>query len=95
MTLTIDHPRFPEFLERLTGPEGINLRDEGATDDCSGPTDTSATVSILVAMGFGDDAIRSTLAYFAARGGFNDREILLDVGMTAGDHDAIRHIEEN
>jgi hypothetical protein len=94
MPMTIDHERFPEFLERLTGREGINLRPDGSSDDCAGPTDTSKTVAILRAMGLGDDEIAASLAYFAARGGFNDREILLDVGITAGDEQAMRALPE-
>jgi hypothetical protein len=97
MTMTIDNPRFPEFLERLTGPEGINLRDDGKavhSNDC-GPADTSRTQAILRDMGLNDDEVASSLAYFAARGGFNDQEILLDVGITAGDEEAIRDIEED
>lgn len=93
MTMTIDHPRFPEFLERLTGPEGINLRADGS-DDCAGPTDTSKTIAILRSMGLGEDAIASSLAYFAARRGFNDRDIVLEVGITAGDEEAIHAIPE-
>jgi hypothetical protein len=93
MTLTYDNPRFPEYLERLTGPEGIDLQEDG-TCSCAGPTDTSKSVAILRAMGLNDDAIASTLAYFAARGGFSDRDIVLHAGVTRGDQDALDYSDE-
>lgn len=88
MTLTYDDPRFPEFLDRLAGPEGINLQQDGS-HTCTDPADTSKSVAILRAMGYSDDQVASTLAYFAARGGLSDRDILLEAGVTAGDEAAL------
>lgn len=85
-TMTLDDERYGEFLERLSGPEGINLRDEnGIKWACAHGSDTTHTQEILLAMGLSDEEIASSLAYFAARGGFCDCEIVLHVGETAGD----------
>jgi hypothetical protein len=92
MTMTIDHPLYPEFLVRLAGPEGINLRGDG-TSDGIGSTDTSKTAAILRDLGFGEPGLMSSLAYFAARGGVNDREILLHVDMSADDEQTAREGE--
>lgn len=91
-TMTIDHPRYPEFLVRLAGPGGINLRGDGTCDDVA-PTDTSKTTAILRDMGFGDSGLRSSLAYFGGRGGANDREILMHVDMTADDELIVQEVE--
>lgn len=93
MTMTIDHERYAEFSDRLAGPEGIDLQRDGSHKDV-GPTDTSKTVAVLRAMGFGADEIASSLSYFSARGGFNDREILLGIGITAGDEEALAVSDE-
>jgi len=93
MTMTIDHPLYPEFLVRLAGPEGINLGADGICDDI-GPTDTSKTAAILLDMGFGEPGLVSSLAYFGGRGGVNDREILMHVDMTADDEQSVRETQE-
>ena len=90
--MTIDHPLYPEFLVRLAGPEGINLRTDGTCDGV-GPTDTSRTSAILSDMGFDDPLLASSLAYFGARGGVNDREILLHVDMSADDEQTAQNVE--
>jgi hypothetical protein len=94
MTMTIDHPLYPEFLVCLAGPAGINLHGDGSSDD-AGPTDTSKTEAILRDLGFDDAALESSLAYFGARGGRNDREILMHTDRTADDDDEIRHVDEH
>lgn len=83
MTMTLDHPRFAEFIERLSGPEACDFRHEPVTWCCKGGTDKTFTVTILRNMGFGEDAIRSSCAYFEARGGYCDCEIVLNVDRTA------------
>lgn len=87
MTMTLDNPRYQEFIEHLAGPDGINLRDEGGKVqwECAHGADKSNAERILRDMGYGDDEIRSSIAYFEARGGFCDCEIVLNVGHTAAD----------
>src|SRR4029450_4671934 len=92
MTMTIDHPRYPEFLVRLAGPGGINLRGDG-TCDAVGPTDTSKTAAILRDMGFAPPRPVASPAYFDGRGGVNDREILMHVDMSADDELIVREVE--
>jgi hypothetical protein len=87
MTMTIDHPRFQEFIDRLTGPEGCNFRDDAATWDCGGGSDKTKSTAILRDMGFGFDVILSSFAYFAARGAHCDCEIVLDLFPTAAEED--------
>ena len=85
--MTLDHPRFPEFLERLGGPEGCNFRDtptEGMKWDCA--HDKAHATAILRAMGLSFDEIRSSFAYFEARGGGCDCEIVFNVGDKEGGH---------
>jgi hypothetical protein len=94
MTMTIDHPLYPEFLVRLAGPEGVNLQGDGTSDD-TGPTDTSKTVAILRDMGFDDAVLASSLGYFGSRGGRNDREILLHADRTAADDEEALHVDEH
>lgn len=90
MTMTLDDPRYPEFLDRLAGPEGCNLRDNGGTD-CSHGTDTRHTQAILRDMGLNTAEIKSSLAYFSARGGFCDCEIVLNVNPTDIDNQEAQH----
>jgi hypothetical protein len=92
--MTIDHPQYPEFLVRLAGPEGINLQGDGTSDD-AGPTDTSKTEWILRDMGFDDAVLVSSLGYFGARGGFNDRAILMHSDRTAADEEEVRFVDEH
>lgn len=84
MTLTLAHPRYLEFLDLLSGPNGLDLQPDGSYD-CAHGTDKTHATNALRTMGFGDAEIASTLAYFEARGGFCDHEILLDVEPTAAD----------
>ncbi|WP_037411545.1 DUF2695 domain-containing protein [Candidatus Solirubrobacter pratensis] len=87
--LSIDHPRFPEFLDRLSGREGIDLVDDGRAGTWSCDATTTKAQAIMRAMGLRGDAIASSLAYFSARGGFCDCEIVLEVAITAGDKVAL------
>lgn len=83
MVMTLDNPRFGEFLERLGGPDYCNFRNDpliGMTWDCEGGKDKTFAERLLRDMGLSDDEIRSSFAYFEARGGFCDCEIVLNVG---------------
>ena len=78
--MTPQHPRWEEFCERLSGPEGCNFK-EGATPEkttwtCAGGNARPCAVKILKAMGM--DAEKS-LAFFSEHGGHCDCEILFNV----------------
>lgn len=78
-TMTVDHERWHEFLERLAGPEGCNCRFDSyglLQWDCAGDGDTTLATSILKRMGTDID-IPATLQYLARRGGFCDCKIIL------------------
>ena len=79
-TMTVNHPRWSEFLKRLTGKEGCNFRkdDKGrARWTCKGGFSRPFATKILKEMG-DIDAPRS-LKYFESRGGFCDCEIVFNV----------------
>jgi len=87
-TLTSDHPRFSEFVERLTGSEGCNFHydDEdkphwychGHHTDLEGrDQDRQFARTILTDMGGID--IDATFAYFDKCGGYCDCEIVFNV----------------
>ena len=90
--MTIDHPRWDEFEERLGGPEGCDFRED---DDgeiywrCSAHTRDQA-VAILRDMGITDGDLLGTLDYFDEHGGYCDCEILFNVASFAssGDRDS-------
>lgn len=87
MVMTTDNPRFPEFIEKLGGPGYVDFREhpsKGLTNDCAHGKDKTHSERLLREMGLSDDEIRSSFAYFEARGGFCDHEIVLNVG-DAGD----------
>jgi hypothetical protein len=80
-TLTTRHPRWVEFIERLSGPEACDVR-EGADGNitwrCSARTREYAA-AILRDMGASDGDLLATLDYFDEHGGHCDCEIWLNV----------------
>lgn len=72
------HPRWDEFIERLSGPEGCDFTD--TTCVCAGGTDKRLSRRILARMGLSERAIAISLAYFEDHGGFCDCEVVLNVG---------------
>ncbi len=73
------HPRWEEFVARLTGPEGCNFQGERWT--CH--NDLRAATSILRTMGLSERGVRLSIAYFKDHGGFCDCEVVLNVGRHA------------
>ena len=67
------HPRWNEFLDRLSGPEGCNFTDTAWT--CYG-TDKRFCRKILASMGLSDRAIEVSLAYFEDYGAYCDCEVV-------------------
>ena len=82
MLMTPEHPRWEEFCERLSGPEGCDFQGEGATARwrCWGTYHASA---ILILMGLSTDDVAWSLEYFSAHGGHCDCEILFNVDREA------------
>ena len=77
--MTPQHPRWAEFIDRLRGPEGCNVRD-GVVKRWTCEEDTTLATQILIAMGFTDNAVAASLEFFAARGGDCDCAILFEMG---------------
>jgi hypothetical protein len=87
MVMTTDNPRFGEFIEVLGGPLYVNFHEDpkkGMTWECDNSRECPQARSLLRAMGLSEPEVASSLAYFAARGGFCDHEIVLNVGDDEG-----------
>lgn len=86
-----EHPKWGEFLDRLEGPEGCNFRQEDGTFrfDCTSETEKRGARAALAAMGFTDEAIEASCAYFEEHGGYCDCEILLNISFHEEVHPAI------
>jgi hypothetical protein len=95
MTMTFDDPRWTEFDDRLSGPEGCHFRDEGGVVEwnCKHGRDKTLSEAILRNMGLNSAEIKSTFAYFEARGGFCDCEIAMHAWPTDVDEQLIRQEE--
>ncbi len=72
------HPRWEEFIDRLSGPEGCNFT--GTKWTCFGGEDKRFSRRILADMGLPEDAIAVSLAYFEDHGGHCDCEVVFNVG---------------
>ena len=72
------HPRWEEFIERLSGPEGCNFTDTSGA--CSGDMERPMCRRILTRMGLSERAIAVSLAYYRDHGGYCDCEVVLNVG---------------
>jgi len=81
--MTLKHPRWGEFIERLEGPEGCNFHEQepgnpnSVTWTCKAGTDKSLATAILEDMG--DVSIKKSMIYFENHGGCCDCEILFNV----------------
>lgn len=76
--ITPGHPRWSEFLERLAGPRGLDVR--GGGWHCAGGEDKSHSRRILLAMGLTPPAVAANLAFFERHGGYCDCEVWMNVG---------------
>ena len=78
--MTPQHPRWEEFCNRLTGPEGCNFKKgptpEKTTWNCTGGESRPCAVKILTAMRMD---VAASLAFFDENGGHCDCEILFNV----------------
>ena len=80
--MTMENPRWEEFVERLEGPEGWNFQEDGKggyTWKCKAGMDKSLAIAILKKMGLVPSELSPTLDYFDANGGHCDCEILFNV----------------
>jgi len=83
--MTVDHPRWDEFIERLTGPEGCHFHYKVPNDvksttwKCSSRGHELAT-PILKSMGCDVD---KSIAYFRSNGGCCDCEVIFNVKNSA------------
>lgn len=79
--MTPYHKKWREFIERLSGPEGINARkvDGKWHHDCSAKPDFKHARAVLAAMGFDERRIDRSVEYFQQHGGGCDCEIAMNV----------------
>lgn len=74
--MTPEHPLWEDFIERLSGPEGCNFKDD-LTWQCDGGRSRPRAVRILLSMD--DIDVEGSLAYFDRHGGYCDCEIIFNV----------------
>jgi Protein of unknown function (DUF2695) len=92
--ITPGHPRWEEFLERLTGPLGLDVRTGGW--NCGGGEDKRHSRRFLLAMGLSSAAVEANLTFFERHRGYCDCEVWMNVeqsvacGETAGPDPADR-----
>jgi hypothetical protein len=81
--MTPDHPAWPQFVDELTRAVRLRVLDNGAIGwTCSHELDHAPR--ICRELGLDDQAVELSVAYWHARRGYCDCEILLNV---AGDED--------
>lgn len=79
--ITPGHPRWEEFLDRLTGPQGLGVRAGGW--HCAGGEDKTHSRRILLEMGQSPAAVEANLAFFERHGGYCDCEVWMNVEPSA------------
>lgn len=74
--MTPEHPRWDEFISRLSGPEACDLHDEDSkpTLRCADGHNKTFATAILESMGGFD--LPASLAYFDQMGAWCDCEII-------------------
>jgi hypothetical protein len=77
--LTLKHALWDEFANRLYGPEGCDVKGEGADMNWKCDGTFCNAISILTALA-ADIDIPATLAYLRENGAYCDCEILLNIG---------------
>lgn len=77
--LTPEHPLWPDFCNRLAGPEACNFQGEvpNTTWTCKGGRNQDFSRAILQTMPGVD--VDGTLEYFSQNGGHCDCEVLFNV----------------
>ena len=83
LPMTHSHPKWNEFIYRLSSLEGCNFREKSKDEpekiiwDCSGSMERPFAVAILQKIGNID--IPKSLEYFDEHSGFCDCEILINM----------------
>ena len=80
--MTEEDPQWEEFVERLIGSEGCDVRLSESGRNiwrCGGDEDKKFAIGILQKMGLTAEAVRESCLYFESRGGYCDCEILMNV----------------
>lgn len=90
--VTPGHPRWEEFLDRLTGPYGLDVR--GGGWHCSGREDKRHSRRILLAMGLSPSAVAANLRFFEHHGGYCDCEVWMNVELSVVRGDPARDTPE-
>ena len=76
--ITPSHPKWEEFFDRLSGPEGCDFTETSAR--CTGGIDRPFSRRILASLGFSEREIAASLGYFKRHGGYCDCEVVMNVG---------------
>ena len=76
MIMNCDHPRWDEFLGRLSGPEGCDFRENDQFNCCN---DHTSAIKIMKNMGFDQQDIEQSCDYFLKNGAYCDCEILFNL----------------
>lgn len=82
--MTVDHPRWKEFYNRLSGAEGCDFKEDKngkLTWQCKGGEDKTFAINILNTMPEID--VDKSLEYFEEHGGYCDCEIIINVENSA------------
>jgi len=79
--MTPDHPRWDEFLERLSGPDGCDLKeiDGNRYSKCSALRERPFASAVLKDMGM---SVQASLTFFNSYGGYCDCEIFSNVSSS-------------
>jgi hypothetical protein len=77
--MTMDHPRWAEFLDRLDGPEGVDAQESDAGFRFCCHHDHRFARRILARMGLDRAEVAASVEWFELHGGFCDCEVLLNV----------------
>jgi hypothetical protein len=84
--MTMDHPLWEDFMDRLYGPEGCNfdLKIPNDMGSLTGTCDSRDTCPIcrrlLESMGFTPEEIEASISYFHEHSGWCDCEVFLNLG---------------
>jgi hypothetical protein len=82
--MNAEHPRFKEFINLLSGPQGCDFKEgDGYSWTCSNTTDCPLSRRILGDMGFSEDEITASVQFFHKNGGHCDCEVVFNVADLA------------
>ena len=99
--MTPYHPRWAEFAEKLSGPEGCNFREkpleqrkdalDTLTWDCdSKDVEKPLSRKILLSMGATDREVEQSIGFFTGSGGHCDCEVVFNIHWPHIRHKSIK-----